>query len=98
MNSTDLEQTAQSLVAPGKGLLAADEAIPTLTRRFAALSIESTPDLRRAYREMFFTTPGISAFISGVIMHDETIRQKSPTGARLVDLLTQQGLVAGIKV
>jgi fructose-bisphosphate aldolase class I len=98
MISTDLDQTAQSLVAPGKGLLAVDEAIPTLTRRFAALSIESTPDMRRAYREMFFTTPGISAFISGVIMHDETIRQKAPTGTRLVDLLTQQGLIAGIKV
>ena len=78
----DLENTARLLVAGGKGILAADETPGTLTRRLDALKIESTPDSRRAYREMFFTTPGIAEFISGVIMQNETIRQKSSTGRR----------------
>ena len=87
-----------ALVAGGKGILAADETPRTLTRRLDALKIESTPDSRRAYREMFFTTPGIAEFISGVIMQDETIRQKSSTGTALADLLAQQGIIPGIKV
>jgi fructose-bisphosphate aldolase class I len=78
--------------------LAADETPGTLTRRLDALEIESTPDSRRAYREMFFTTPAIGEFISGVIMQDETIRQKSSTGIALADLLAQQGIIPGIKV
>jgi fructose-bisphosphate aldolase, class I len=96
--ATDLENTARLLVAGGKGILAADETPPTLTRRLDALKIESTPDSRRAYREMFFTTPGVAEFISGVIMQDETIRQKSSTGIALADLLAQQGIIPGIKV
>ena len=96
--ATDLENTARLLVAGGKGILAADETPGTLTRRLDALKIESTPDSRRAYREMFFTTPGIAEFISGVIMQDETIRQKSSTGIALADLLAQQGIIPGIKV
>jgi fructose-bisphosphate aldolase class I len=96
--ATDLENTARLLVAGGKGVLAADETPGTLTRRFDALKIESTPDSRRAYREMFFTTAGIAEFISGVIMQDETIRQKSSTGIALADLLAQQGIIPGIKV
>jgi fructose-bisphosphate aldolase class I len=96
--ATDLENTARLLVASGKGLLAADETPGTLTRRLDALEIESTPDSRRAYREMFFTTPAIGEFISGVIMQDETIRQKSSTGIALADLLAQQGIIPGIKV
>ena len=96
--ATDLENTARLLVAGGKGILAADETPGTLTRRLDALKIESTPDSRRAYREMFFTTPGIAEFISGVIMQDETIRQKSSTGIALADLLAQQGITPGIKV
>jgi fructose-bisphosphate aldolase class I len=93
-----LDETARAIVADGKGLLAADETPPTLTRRLAALTIESTPDSRRDYREMFFSTPGISAYIGGVILQDETIRQKSATGTPLLDLLTQQGMIPGIKV
>jgi fructose-bisphosphate aldolase, class I len=69
-----------------------------VTRRLDALKIESTPDSRRAYREMFFTTPGIAEFISGVIMQDETIRQRNSKGTPLADLLSQQGILPGIKV
>jgi len=96
--TADLESTARALVAGGKGILAADETPGTLTRRLDALKIVSTPDSRRDYREMFFTTTGIAEFISGVIMQDETIRQKSSTGIALADLLAQQGILPGIKV
>jgi fructose-bisphosphate aldolase class I len=98
MSDTNLRETARALVADGKGILAADESIPTLTKRLTARSLESNPEVRCAYREMFFSTPGIGAFISGVIMYDETIRQKSPTGKPLIDLLTEQGVIPGIKV
>jgi fructose-bisphosphate aldolase class I len=98
MTPTDLGSTAQALVADGKGILAADETPGTLTRRLDALKIESTPDSRRAYREMFFTTPGVAAFIGGVIMQDETIRQRNSKGAPLAELLAQQGILPGIKV
>lgn len=96
--TSDLEITARALVADGKGLLAADETPGTLTKRFAALGIDSTPDSRRTYREMFFTAPGISAFISGVILQDETIRQRSATGGPLTEVLSRQGILPGIKV
>jgi fructose-bisphosphate aldolase class I len=95
---TDLESTAQALVAAGKGILAADETPGTLTRRLDALRIVSTPESRRDYREMFFTTPGIAEFISGVIMQDETIRQRSTQGTLLADVLARQGILPGIKV
>lgn len=98
MATVDLESTAQALVADGKGILAADETPPTLTRRFDALHIDSTPDSRRAYREMLFTTPGIAEFISGVILQDETIHQKSATGTPLADVLVHQDVIPGIKV
>jgi fructose-bisphosphate aldolase, class I len=98
MTTTDLENTVRALVAEGKGILAADETPGTLTRRLDALRIESTPESRRAYREMFFTAPGVSEFISGVIMQDETIHQKTDTGTPLADLLSRQGIVPGIKV
>jgi fructose-bisphosphate aldolase, class I len=98
MTTRNLEMTAQALVADGKGILAADETVASLTRRFEALAIESTPDSRRAYREMLFTTPGISAFISGVIMHDETIRQSNSKSTALVHQLAQQSIIPGIKV
>jgi fructose-bisphosphate aldolase class I len=98
MTTTDLEITAQSIVANGKGILAADETPGTLTKRLTALGIESTPDNRRAYREMFFTTPGVAEYISGVILQDETIRQRSARGKPLADLLTDQGVIPGIKV
>src|SRR5215467_788165 len=96
--ATDLENTARLLVAGGKGLLAADETPGTLTKRLDALKIPSTPDSRRAYREMLFTTPGIADSINGVILQDETIHQKNSSGTPLADLLTKQGVIPGIKV
>src|SRR5688572_28289654 len=98
MATVDVESTAKVLVADGKGILAADETPPTLTRRFDVLTIDSTPDSRRAYREMLFTTPGIAEYISGVIMQDETIHQKSSTGLPMGDALARQGIMSGIKV
>src|SRR5262245_63989340 len=97
MTSHALESVAM-LVAEGKGILAADETVPTLTKRFDALGIRSTEQSRRTYREMLFTAPGATEFISGVIMHDETIRQKSSTGTLLTQVLSSQGIVPGIKV
>jgi fructose-bisphosphate aldolase class I len=98
MMTTSLEATANALVADGKGLLAADETPGTLTRRLAALNIESTADSRRTYREMFFSTPGAEEFISGVILQDETIRQTGSKGTPLADLLADRGIIPGIKV
>jgi fructose-bisphosphate aldolase, class I len=98
MASQALESVALSLVAEGKGILAADETIPTLTRRFDTLGIKSTEQSRRTYREMLFTSPGANEFISGVIMYDETIRQKSSRGTPLTECLAAQGILPGIKV
>src|SRR5215813_11323740 len=94
----DLESVALTLVADGKGILAADETVPTLTRRFDALGIKSTEQSRRTYREMLFTSPGAAEFISGAIMYDETIRQKSSRGTPLAEALAVQGVLPGIKV
>jgi fructose-bisphosphate aldolase, class I len=93
-----LDEIAQAIVADGKGVLAADETPATLTKRLAALGIESTPDSRRAYREMLFTTPGIAEYIGGVILQDETIRQHSSSGPPLIEVLSRQGILPGIKV
>ena len=98
MNSSALAQTARSLVAPGKGLLAADESFPTIGKRFAALKIDSTEANRRAYREMLFSTPAVGDFISGAILFDETLRQKSAAGRPFAELLLSQGILPGIKV
>jgi fructose-bisphosphate aldolase, class I len=95
---TDIQSTARALVADGKGILAADETPSTLTRRFDALGIRSTEQSRRTYREMLFTAPDAAAFISGVILQDETIRQKSATGAPLSRVLASQDIFPGIKV
>jgi fructose-bisphosphate aldolase class I len=94
----DLHAIASTLVAGGKGILAADETPGTLTRRFEALGIASTPDSRRTYREMLFTAPQVAEFIAGVILQDETIRQTGSDGAPLVQGLADQGILAGIKV
>jgi fructose-bisphosphate aldolase class I len=94
----DLAQIAATLVADGKGILAADESIATLTRRFDPLGIQSREQTRRAYREMLFTTSGAAEFISGAILYDETIRQKSSDGNPLAEILSSQGIVPGIKV
>ncbi|NRP74857.1 Fructose-bisphosphate aldolase class 1 [Ensifer psoraleae] len=92
----DLGSIATALVAKGKGILAADETVPTLTKRFDALGIQSTEQSRRTYREMLFV--GAAEFISGVIMYDETIRQKSSGGVPLAQLLSDQEILPGIKV
>jgi fructose-bisphosphate aldolase, class I len=94
----DLESIAATLVANGKGILAADESVATLTRRFDPLGIPSSEQSRRAYREMLFTTLGAAEFISGAILYDETIRQKSSGGKPLVQVLSRQGIIPGIKV
>ncbi len=94
----DLQQIASTLVGRGKGILAADETVPTLTRRFDALGISSTEQSRRAYREMLFTARGEAEYISGVIMQHETIHQNSSTGLPLVQVLADEGILPGIKV
>jgi fructose-bisphosphate aldolase, class I len=96
--SQDLEGIAATLVADGKGILAADESVATLTRRFDPLGIKSAEESRRAYREMLFTTSGAAEFVSGAILYDETIRQKSSDGKPLAEVLSSQGIVPGIKV
>jgi fructose-bisphosphate aldolase class I len=98
MTTPALEATARALVPPGKGILAADESHPSIAKRFAALGIENTAETRRAYRQLLFTTPGIAEYISGVILFDETIRQKADDGTPLVDGLRRLGIVPGIKV
>jgi fructose-bisphosphate aldolase class I len=96
--SDSLEATAHALVAEGKGILAADESIATISKRFEALGIPSTPESRRAYREMLFTTPDLSRFVSGVILYDETIRQSDVGGVPFVRALAGAGMIPGIKV
>src|SRR6266498_1501676 len=94
----DLNETARALVAPGKGILAADESTGTITKRFASIGVESTEENRRAYRDMLFTTDGAADHISGVILYDETIRQSALDGTPFPKLLEQQGIIPGIKV
>jgi fructose-bisphosphate aldolase, class I len=98
MDMSTLETTAQQLIAPGKGILAADESEGTIARRFQGVGIPNTEENRRDYRELFFTAPDIAQFISGVILFDETIRQASHDGTRFVDVLSKEGIVPGIKV
>ncbi|GAC1415815.1 MAG: fructose-bisphosphate aldolase class I [Actinomycetota bacterium] len=94
----DMKKIARALVAPGKGILAADESGGTIKKRFDSINTESTEDNRRAYREMLFTTPGAASYISGVILFDETLRQKASDGRSLVEVLSSQGIIPGIKV
>jgi fructose-bisphosphate aldolase, class I len=94
----ELETTARALVAPGKGILAADESSGTIKKRFESIALDSTEESRRAYREMLFTTPGMEQFISGVIMFDETIRQSTADGVAFPKLLESLGVIPGIKV
>ena len=98
MPTLDLAATARAMVAPGKGILAADESFPTIEKRFKQINIPSTEDNRRAYREMLFTTPGIGDFVSGVITFEETLRHASQNGTPFPKLLEQAGVMAGIKV
>ncbi len=98
MNTSELERTAQAIVAPGKGILAADESTPTIAKRFASIDTESTEENRRAYRGMLFTTEGAAENISGVILFDETLRQSADDGTPFPKLLQDQGIIPGIKV
>lgn len=93
-----LNEIAKALVIPGKGILAADESFPTIEKRFAKINLPSTEENRRAYREMLFTTKGTEEFISGVIMFDETIRQKASDGTPFPEVLSSKGIIPGIKV
>ena len=98
MSATDLAAVAQAMVAPGRGVLAADESNATITKRFAAVDIESTEENRRAYRNTLFSSPGLEEYISGVILYDETIRQKADDGTPFPKMLDEKGIIPGIKV
>ncbi|MCH7607780.1 MAG: fructose-bisphosphate aldolase class I [Chloroflexi bacterium] len=98
MDIQALRATAQQLVAPAKGILAADESTGTMARRLESIGAESTEENRRDYREMLFRTVGASDYVSGVILYDETIRQKAADGTPLVEVLQAQGVIPGIKV
>jgi len=98
MNSKELAATAHAMVANHRGLLAADESTSTITKRFGVIKLESTEENRRLYREMLFTTPGATENISGVILYDETLRQKTKDGVPFPAYLAKLGMVPGIKV
>ena len=98
MNHRELEAVARAMVAKGKGILAADESGGTIKKRFDSIQLESTEEQRRTYRELLFTTPKMNEFISGVILYDETIRQKTRDGVSFPEYLTKLGVIPGIKV
>ncbi len=98
MSAQELIMTAKAMVAEGKGVLAMDESTPTCNKRFEKLGIPQTEEARRSYREMIVTTPGLGEFISGVILYDETIRQSRKDGTPLVKVITDAGIIPGIKV
>jgi len=98
MNTSELTRVASAMVVRGKGILAADESTGTITKRFASITLDSTEEHRRAYREMLFTTAGAAESVSGVILYDETIRQKTRDGVPFPQYLMSQGIIPGIKV
>jgi fructose-bisphosphate aldolase class I len=98
MKNENLDSVARKLVAPGKGILAADESSPTIEKRLKSINVSSTEENRRTYREILFSTSGAGEFISGVILFDETIRQKTRDGRTFVKALEQQAIIPGIKV
>jgi fructose-bisphosphate aldolase class I len=98
MTQASLHETARALVAPGKGILAADESSPTIKKRFDSIGVESTEENRRDYRHILFSAPGAGDHISGVILFDETLRQSSADGTPLVRVLGDAGIIPGIKV
>ena len=98
MKKEDLTEVARRLVAPNKGVLAADESTPTIKKRFEKIQVESNEENRRVYRQMLFTTPGLSEFISGVILFEETLRQETDDGVLFPELLNSQRILSGIKV
>ena len=95
---SELATVAKAMVARGRGILAADESTGTIEKRFKGINVESTEENRRAYRELLFTPKGLGDHISGVILYDETIRQKSADGTPFPELLARQGILPGIKV
>lgn len=98
MDREVLKSTAEALVAPGKGILAADESTGTIKKRFASIGLDSTPEVNRSYRKLLFTAEGVEEFISGVILYDETIRQLNDDGVPFPKLLSDKGILPGIKV
>jgi fructose-bisphosphate aldolase, class I len=98
MNIGELNTIARAMVAKNRGILAADESTSTIKKRFDTIKLESTEENRRAYREMLFTAPGAQAYISGVIMYDETLRQKTKDGVPFPTYLAKAGMIPGIKV
>src|SRR5207249_9477199 len=98
MAAEELQEIARAIVADGKGILAADESSGTIKKRFDSIGVESTEETRRAYRELLFTTEGAEEYISGVILYDETIRQKASDGTPFPNLLASKGIIPGIKV
>jgi fructose-bisphosphate aldolase, class I len=98
MSTHDLAETAQAMVAPGKGILAADESSGTMSKRLEALGIEPSVEVRRSYRDMLLTTPGLDRYVSGVILYDETIRQAIGDGTPFPQAIEALGILPGIKV
>lgn len=98
MNTAELGATAQALVAKGRGILAADESTSTIKKRFDTIKLDSTEENRRGYRELLFTAPGAQDYISGVIMYDETLRQKTKDGVPFPAYMAKHGMLPGIKV
>jgi len=98
MNIAELNATARMMIAKNKGILAADESSSTIKKRFDTINLESTEENRRAYREMLFTAPGARDYISGVILYEETLRQKTKEGVPFPAYLAKAGMVPGIKV
>jgi fructose-bisphosphate aldolase class I len=98
MPAQSLQAIAKAMVAPGKGILAADESTGTIEKRLKSIQVENSEDNRRAYRDMLFTAKGLGQYISGVILYDETIRQKGVNGAPFVEVLEKNGILPGIKV
>lgn len=98
MNSEELKKIAQAMVAQKKGILAADESLPTIEKRFKSINIDNSEENRRVYREVIFTTPGIEEFISGVILFDETMHHKTSDNVSFVEFLKNIGIIPGIKV
>lgn len=98
MNSTALQRTAKKLLSKGKGILAADESLPTIRKRFSMVGVKSSKETRRAYREIIFSSPGLEKYISGIILFDETIRQKTSGGVPFPQLIASKKIIPGIKV
>src|ERR1700691_6305754 len=94
----ELAKIAKQMVAPGKGLIAADESSGTCEKRFSAVGVPCTEENRRAYREVLITAPELEKYVSGIILYDETIRQETSDGQPFAEVLAEKGILPGIKV